>query len=223
MNACAIIMLCFMCLVPLTTSGDVYKFIGRNGQVIYTDSARHSGYKMVIKSREPLVDPVTISLGLGKRKDFNAINNKITSTSGELIKEEAINYKEKIKKEVPLRRVGGVYEIPVLVNDIKKKYFVIDSGAADVSIPLPDWIAMISDGTITGFDELQPSEYQNASGDVNVKLRYILPKMRVGSKLIKNIVCSIGEDRSDMLLGQSALEKLGKHFINYKKGVFVLE
>lgn len=46
---------------------DVYKFVSRNGQVIYTDSPRHRGYKLVIKTPEPAVKPVTISLGMGRK------------------------------------------------------------------------------------------------------------------------------------------------------------
>lgn len=58
----------FALLSPwLSAEADVYKFVGRNGQVIYTDTPRHKGYKLVIKSREPEVKPVTISLGAGRR------------------------------------------------------------------------------------------------------------------------------------------------------------
>lgn len=46
---------------------DVYKFVSRSGQVIYTDSPRHRGYKLVIKTPEPVVRPVTISLGAGRK------------------------------------------------------------------------------------------------------------------------------------------------------------
>lgn len=47
-------------------NADVYKYVGRNGQVIYTDSPRHKGYKLVIKSPQPVAQPVTISLGSGR-------------------------------------------------------------------------------------------------------------------------------------------------------------
>ena len=58
----------FALLSPwLSAEADVYKFVGRNGQVIYTDTPRHKGYKLVIKSREPEVKPVTISLGAGRK------------------------------------------------------------------------------------------------------------------------------------------------------------
>jgi len=50
-----------------TATADVYKFVGRNGQVVYTDSPRHRGYKLVIKTPEREIKPVTISLGAGRK------------------------------------------------------------------------------------------------------------------------------------------------------------
>ena len=55
----------------IPVEADVYKFVGRNGQVIYTDTPRHKGYKLVIKSREPEVKPVVISLGAGRKNGDN--------------------------------------------------------------------------------------------------------------------------------------------------------
>lgn len=46
---------------------DVYKFVAKNGQVIYTDSPRHRGYKLVIKTPEPDNRPVVISLEAGRK------------------------------------------------------------------------------------------------------------------------------------------------------------
>lgn len=59
---------------------DVYKFVSRNGQVTYTDSPRHRGYKLVIKTPEPVVKPVTISLGSG-RKLGNGISDSVRLTA----------------------------------------------------------------------------------------------------------------------------------------------
>ena len=53
-------------LVPAVRA-DVYKFVGRNGQVTYTDSPTHKGYKLVIKTPERNNRPVTISLGAGRK------------------------------------------------------------------------------------------------------------------------------------------------------------
>ncbi len=60
-----------------TAIADVYKFVGRNGQVVYTDSPRHHGYKLVIKTPERAIKPVTISLGAGRRLG----NDSVPSTS----------------------------------------------------------------------------------------------------------------------------------------------
>lgn len=71
---CAILLISAISgLLGPVVNADVYKFVSRNGQVIYTDSPRHRGYKLVIKSPTPppAIRPVAISLGAG-RKSGNA-------------------------------------------------------------------------------------------------------------------------------------------------------
>lgn len=70
MSSKSVVLLCWVVISSVITQAalaDVYKFVGRNGQVIYTDSPRNRGYKLVIKSPEPEIKPVTISLGAGRR------------------------------------------------------------------------------------------------------------------------------------------------------------
>lgn len=70
MSSKSVVLLCWVVISNVITQAalaDVYKFVGRNGQVIYTDSPRNRGYKLVIKSPEPEIKPVTISLGAGRR------------------------------------------------------------------------------------------------------------------------------------------------------------
>jgi soluble lytic murein transglycosylase-like protein len=50
---------------PATTRADVYKYINKNGQVFYTDSPNHGGYKMIIQTPKPRPKPVTVSLSQG--------------------------------------------------------------------------------------------------------------------------------------------------------------
>ena len=47
-------------VIPATVSADVYKFINRSGEVVYTDSPYNRGYKLVIKTPEPVSQPMTV-------------------------------------------------------------------------------------------------------------------------------------------------------------------
>ena len=66
-NITCLLLLGSMSLAWNVALADVYKFVGRNGQVVYTDSPRHRGYKLVIKTPERETKPVTISLGAGRK------------------------------------------------------------------------------------------------------------------------------------------------------------
>ena len=61
--------------LPGQAFADVYKFVGRNGQVTLTDKPRHRGYKLLVKSPERAARPepssgiINISLGSGHRLD----------------------------------------------------------------------------------------------------------------------------------------------------------
>ena len=41
---------------------------------------------------------------------------------------------------------GGVYHVPVLINDILKLDFIVDSGAADVTIPADVVLTLVRTG-----------------------------------------------------------------------------
>jgi len=62
-----LLVFCVSGLIGQAAQADVFKFVARNGQVIYTDSPRHRGYKLVIKTPESDIRPVTISLGAGRK------------------------------------------------------------------------------------------------------------------------------------------------------------
>jgi hypothetical protein len=58
-----------------------------------------------------------------------------------------------------MHSVGGVYVVPVLINDAVTLKFVIDSGAGDVSIPADVVLTMIRAGTLTDADFIGQRTY----------------------------------------------------------------
>ncbi len=140
---------------------------------------------------------------------------------------ESFQKKDKFKEprnEIKLISVGGVYEIPVLLNDVLKINVIIDSGAADVSIAPDVALTLMRTGTIQKSDWLSGQIYQFADGSIANSKRFKLKSVKIGSKTLKNVTCSIaGTIQAPMLLGQSVLKKLGRYTIDYEKEVIQFE
>jgi aspartyl protease family protein len=125
---------------------------------------------------------------------------------------------------VELRKSGGVYEIPVMLNDVLKINLIFDSGAADVSISPDVALTLIKTGTITAEDWLSGNYYQLGDGSVVKSERFILRSVQVVNHIVMNVYCSISKSiKAPMLLGQSVLERLGKYTVDYEKGVVIFE
>ena len=125
---------------------------------------------------------------------------------------------------IELKKSGGVYEIPVMLNDVLKINLIFDSGAADVSISPDVALTLIKTGTITAEDWLSGNYYQLGDGSVVKSERFILRSVQVGNHIVMNVRCSISKSiKAPMLLGQSVLERLGKYTVDYEKGVVIFE
>jgi len=126
--------------------------------------------------------------------------------------------------EVPLIESGGVYEVPVLVNGVLKINFIIDSGASDVAISPDVALTLVRTGTITDADWLPGANYRFADGSIAQSERFKLRTLRISNRTLKSVSCSIGNSiHAPMLLGQSALKKLGGYRVDYGKGLLILE
>lgn len=126
--------------------------------------------------------------------------------------------------EVKLVNHAGVYAVPILVNDVLTINFIVDSGAADVFISSDVASTLLKTGTITNNDLLEDAIYTMANGTQVKSKRFIVRSMRVGSKEIRDVVCAVSSDKdAALLLGQSALRKLGSYEIDYKKGVMAFK
>lgn len=55
-------------------------------------------------------------------------------------------------EEIALAQANGVYRVPVVINGVLPLQFVLDSGAADVSIPADVFLTLLRTGTIDNND-----------------------------------------------------------------------
>lgn len=66
--------------------------------------------------------------------------------------------------EITLIKTGGVYEIPVELNEVLRINLIFDSGATEASIAPDVFLTLLRTGTIGGEDWLPGSYYQIADG-----------------------------------------------------------
>jgi aspartyl protease family protein len=116
---------------------------------------------------------------------------------------------------------SGIFEIPATINNVLKIFLVLDTGASDVSISPDVALTLIKARAINKEDWLEGTYYKFADGSIAKSERFIIRYLKVGNFEIKDVVASIsGSIDAPLLLGQSALSKLGKIQIDYKTQEF---
>ncbi len=109
---------------------------------------------------------------------------------------------------IPLVYEGGVPHVEARINDQVTLLFVLDTGAADVMIPWDVAMTLMRTGTITKEDALGLSEYALADGSRTKNDVVRLRKLQIGSVVLRDVRAAVGDIKSSLLLGQSALKKL---------------
>jgi WD40 repeat protein len=86
--------------------------------------------------------------------------------------------------EVPLKKDGGIFVVPVQINGTITLDFVIDSGAADVSVPADVFSTLVRAGTIKDSDIIGEQTYVLADGSQSKSPTFTIspsysPQMRI--------------------------------------------
>lgn len=177
-----------------------------------------------------------ISANIEKNKnltqDFRESAKKIiynyTGRYKELCKDERLILvpsleKYEIKKDkLKMKKNGGVYQIPVLVNGVIELDFIVDSGASDVHIPLSLFKTLINANKIRREDVIGLETYSIADGSNVENIKIILRKLEVGNFILTNVEASVGTDNSPLLLGQSFFQKFKNVSVNNSDGTLVI-
>ncbi len=133
-----------------------------------------------------------------------------------------MDQKKSITEEIPLAKVGGVYEIPVEINGVLTLNFVLDSGASEVHMPADVVLTLVRTGTIKDTDFLSGKTYVLADGSELRSPRFLIRSLKIGHRQITNVPASVGNLTSPLLLGQSLLERLGTWGIDSQRKVLIL-
>jgi aspartyl protease family protein len=165
----------------------------------------------------------------GKRHSLNRATEELDAYKISLIINE---YKELLERkrtsttlnpnEVKLVKNGGVYEVPVILNNALSIHFILDSGASDISISSDVALTLMKTKTIKKKDWLPGATYKFADGSRVSSKRFKLKSVKIGNVELTNVTCSISNSMdAPMLLGQSALQKLRRYTIDYDKNVLI--
>jgi clan AA aspartic protease (TIGR02281 family) len=112
--------------------------------------------------------------------------------------------------KIKMEKENGVYYIPCKINGIPLR-FVFDTGASDVSISLTEAKFMIKNGFLKKEDIGDEVYYKVANGDISKGTKILLRKIEFAGLTLSNVSASVvHESNSPLLLGQTAINKLGK-------------
>jgi aspartyl protease family protein len=176
----------------LQEDGKNYYMIYQNGKGTLINSKLEIVNETITKKsldRDMLLD---IYCPIGKVETINSAGDNKTGNRVNMIKK------------------NGVFYIPTLVNGIPMQ-FIFDTGASVVSISLTEALFLFKNGKLAKSDILGKQYFSDAKGEISVGTKIILREIKIGNKTIKNIEASIvNNTNAPLLIGQSALEKLGK-------------
>jgi len=112
--------------------------------------------------------------------------------------------------EVALKEEGGTFVVPVQINDTITLDFTVDSGAADVQIPLDVFRTLVRTGTIVQSDYIDEQTYTLADGSTQKQPRFIVRELKVGGYVLRNVRASVSPLDGNLLLGESFLSRFAQ-------------
>jgi clan AA aspartic protease (TIGR02281 family) len=131
--------------------------------------------------------------------------------------------KRTIQGHVPLRMDGGTFVVPVQINGIMTLEFVIDSGAADVSLPADVVSTLMRAGSIKDTDFIGRQTYVLADGSKSHSATFVIRTLKVGNTVLENVSGSVASAQGSLLLGQSFLKRFKSWSIDNANQELVLE
>ena len=124
---------------------------------------------------------------------------------------------------IPMKREGGTYIVPVLINNAITLDFTVDSGASDVTIPEDVVSTLIRTGTIRDTDFIGEQIYTLADGSKVKSKTFRIRSLKVGDRLLENVTGSVASTKGSLLLGQSFLGRFKSWSIDNSRHVLLLE
>jgi len=126
-------------------------------------------------------------------------------------------------REIPLRMAHGVLVVPVVINDSITLPFMVDSGAAGVTIPADIAETLQQNGALWPNDYHGKRTFSMANGSTSEAVMIHIKSLQVGDRRVENIAGIVTPAKSPLLLGQSFLSRFRTWSIDNERKVLVLE
>lgn len=121
----------------------------------------------------------------------------------------------KAQVTIEMEKDGDVYRIPCLVNGAKMK-LVFDTGASVVSMSLPMAEYLLDNDYISKDDFRGSGQTTIADGKIVDHLKLNIKDIEIGGIHLSNVEAIVlASQNAPLLLGQSAIQKLGKIQLNH--------
>jgi clan AA aspartic protease (TIGR02281 family) len=115
---------------------------------------------------------------------------------------------------IQMKKDGGVSVIPCKVNGLPLS-FVFDTGASEVSISMTEALFMLKNGYLSEDDIVGTQKFSDATGGISEGIVINLKEIEIAGFTLHNVSASIVKNAdAPLLLGQSALSKLGTFQLN---------
>jgi TPR repeat protein len=124
---------------------------------------------------------------------------------------------------IPLQKDGGIFVVPVLINNAITLNFALDSGAADVTIPADVVLTLMRTGTLKRTDFTGEKVYVLADGSKVPSKTFRIRSMKVGNRVVENLTGGVAPLEGSLLLGQSFLRRFKSWSIDNGKNILLLE
>lgn len=118
------------------------------------------------------------------------------------------------QKIIKMKNVNGVFQIPCKINGIPLN-FIFDTGASEVSISITEAKFLMKQNLITKNDLLEKSDYRTADGSIVEGMKINIKTIDIDGIILENVKATIIDSQSaPLLLGQSAIKRLGRYSID---------
>ena len=129
---------------------------------------------------------------------------------------------EGLRQIVAVEPHAGAFAVPVVLNEVLTAKFIVDSGAADVSITEDLVAPLMKSGTLTGADLLGTKTYMLADGTMKQGKVYRMASIRIGGMVMHDVTVRVEEAGGSLLLGQSFLRRLNSWSMDNARQVMII-
>jgi clan AA aspartic protease (TIGR02281 family) len=129
---------------------------------------------------------------------------------------------DRLEQIVAIEPHAGAFAVPVVLNDVLTAKFIVDSGAADVSLTEDMISTLMKSGTMTDADLLGKKTYMLADGTMLQGKIYRMASIRIGGMVMRDVTVRVGGPDSSLLLGQSFLRRLKSWSLDNARQVMII-